>query len=217
MSRESLGLSPHLQSYLLDVSLRDGEVQRELRELTAQRSDSNMQIAPEQGQFMALLVKLIEAKQILEIGTFTGYSALVMATALPAEGSITTLDINRDTGDIARRFWEKAGVSHKVRQLFGPASELLKTLEGPYDLVFIDADKTNYETYYECALRLLRPGGVVLLDNVLWGGKVADPDVDDADTNALRALNQKIHQDPRVELSLLPLADGLTVARKLGQ
>ena len=214
MSRETLKVGPHLHSYLLSVSLRESEVLAELRSFTAEHPGANMQIAPEQGQFMAFLVKLLGVERILEIGTYTGYSALAMAEALPDQGNIVTLDIDSDTGAVARSYWEKAGVAHKIEQRIGPARESLLKLQGPFDLVFIDADKTNYGFYYEHSLKLLKVGGVVLLDNVLWSGRVARPEVDDPDTNALRAINSKIHNDDRVDLTMLPLADGLTMARK---
>ena len=187
---------------------------RELRELTAKRSDSSMQIAPEQGQFMGLLVKLCGARRILEVGTFTGYSALVMAEALPEDGRVTSLDINPDTTQIARRHWERAGVSDKIELLLGAALDTMSTLDGPFDIVFIDADKSNYDHYYERALELLAPGGLIILDNMLWGGSVADPEIHDTDTKAIRALNEKLKHDERVDISLLPVADGITIARK---
>jgi predicted O-methyltransferase YrrM len=194
--------------------LRESETARELRLLTGTRDDSSMQIAPEQGQFMALLLKLMQARRVLEIGTYTGYSALVMAESLPQEGRVVTLDRNESTAEIAREFWEKAGVSDKIELRLGPARESLKDLTGPFDLVFIDADKTNYGLYYEHALKLIEPGGLIVLDNMLWGGQVANPQTDDPDTLALQALNQKIRDDERVDLSLLPVADGITLARK---
>ena len=214
MSRESLGLSPVLQDYLLAVSLRESETARELRRLTGERDDSSMQIAPEQGQFMAFLLKLMGARRVLEIGTYTGYSALVMAESLPEEGRVVTLDRNEKTTGVAREFWEKAGVSHKIELRLGAARETLKELTGPFDFIFIDADKTNYGFYYEHALKLMEPGGLIVLDNMLWGGQVANPHADDPDTLALKALNQKIRDDDRVDLSLLPVADGMTLARK---
>ena len=214
MSRDSLGLSPRLQNYLLSASLRETEVARELRELTAARDDAAMQIAPEQGQFLAMLVKLSKARRVLEIGTFTGYSALVMAEALPTDGLLVTLDINPRTTQTARSYWERAGVAHKIELKLGPARESLKSLNGPFDLVFVDADKTNYGFYYEHALKLLPAGGLIVLDNTLWGGQVADQNATDPDTLALKAINQKIRDDQRVDLSLLPLADGVTLALK---
>ena len=214
MSRETLNLDSQLHSYLLSVSIRETDIQKELREFTASHPWARMQIAPEQAQFMAFLVKLIGANRVLEIGTFTGYSALAMAQALPKNGKLTTLDIDPDTGDIARQYWEKAGVGQKIRQIIGPAKDSLETLRGPFDLVFLDADKTNYDVYYEKALELTQPGGLILLDNVLWGGRVAQPEAQDPDTLALKSINQKIHQDSRVDLSMLPLADGLTLVRR---
>ena len=214
MSRESLGLSPVLQDYLLAVSLRESETARELRRLTGERDDSSMQIAPEQGQFMAFLLKLMGARRVLEIGTYTGYSALVMAESLPEDGRVVTLDRNEKTTGVAREFWEKAGVSHKIELRLGPARETLKELTGTFDFVFIAADKTNYGFYYEHALKLMEPGGLIVLDNMLWGGQVANPHADDPDTLALKALNRKIRDDDRVDLSLLPVADGITLARK---
>lgn len=214
MTRSSLGLSPQLYHYLVDASLRESEIARELRELTGQREDSNMQISPEQGQFMAMLVKLSGATRLLEIGTYTGYSALVMAEALPEKGQLLTLDIDSETARIANSYWQRAGLSHKIEQKLAPARETLRHLERPFDLVFIDADKTSYDHYYEQALRLLSPGGLIVLDNMLWGGSVADPYANDPDTLALKALNLKIRDDQRVDLSLVPVADGITLARK---
>jgi predicted O-methyltransferase YrrM len=209
-----MGLGPKLQNYLLSASLRETDVARELRDFTTARDDANMQIAPEQGQFLALLVKLTGAKRVLEIGTFTGYSALVMALALPESGRLVTLDLNQETAQIAKEYWEKAAVSHKIEQKLGPARETLRHLDGPFELVFIDADKSNYGFYYEYALKLSPSGGLIVLDNMLWNGQVADPDANDPDTLALKAMNEKIRDDQRVDLSLLPLADGVTLARK---
>lgn len=215
MSKGTLGLSPELQEYLLEVSLRDQDLLRELRESTARRSDAQMQIAAEQGQFMNLMVKMLGAREILEIGTFTGYSALVMAQALPEDGRLTTLDVNSETTDLARKYWERAGVASKILPIIGPALDSLEHLLGPYDLVFIDADKSNYQNYFEHALRLTVTGGIIMIDNVLWSGRVIDPSAQDPDTVAIRNFNQALSTDPRVDLSLLPLADGLTLARKL--
>ena len=214
MSRESLGLPADLHSYLLSVSVRESEALRALREETARHPYANMQIAAEQGALMAILVKLTQAKRILEVGTFTGYSALSMAAALPDDGKLLTLDINKKTGQTARRFWEAAGVSHKIEQRIGPALETMRALQDSFDLIFIDADKSNYDLYYERGLELLAPGGALLIDNVLWGGRVTDPDANDADTEAIRALNQKIHSDGRVDCCMVPIADGLTIVRR---
>ena len=219
MSNKSIQLDNRLYDYLLSVSLREPEVLRQLREETASHPYGGMQIAPEQGQFMAMLVDLIGARRVLEIGVFTGYSSTCMALALPPDGRLMALDLSVEYTEIARRYWQLAGVADKIELRLGPALASLDRLiedgaSGSFDLAFIDADKGHYDAYYERSLRLLRPGGLLLIDNVLWGGKVADPAADDADTQAIRALNQKIHADDRVTAVLLPVADGLTVARK---
>lgn len=222
MSHKSIGLDDRLYDYLSTVSLREAEILRELREETAALPNAGMQIAPDQGQFMALLVKLTSAVKVLEIGVFTGYSSLSVALALPHDGLVTAFDISPEWTAVARRYWQKAGVVDKIDLRLEPAIEGLDRLlasgqtEGTYDFAFIDADKENYDGYYERALRLLRPGGLLLIDNVLWGGRVADEAADDIDTAAIRALNLKIHADPRVDISLLPVADGLTLALKRG-
>ena len=220
MTRRTLGLPESLQDYIRANSLREHPALARLRAETAARiAEADMQIAPEQGQFMALLVELIGARTILEIGCFTGYSALAMALALPPDGRLITLDVNRDWVAIGRRAWREAGVEDRIEVRFGLALESLDRLlaegaAGSFDLVFVDADKKSYDAYYERGLELLRPGGLMLLDNVLWAGRVADPEDKDRQTQALRALNAKLHQDERVSLSLLPLADGLTLAHK---
>jgi len=219
MSKRSIGLSAKLNDYILSVSLREPEVLLRLREETAALPMAGMQVAPEQGQFMALMAKLLNAKQYLEVGTFTGYSALAVALALPFAGRILACDINPDTTAVAQRYWAAAGVASKIELRLAPALETLDKLlgqgqAGRFDLAFIDADKENYDGYYERVLRLVRPGGLIMLDNVLWGGDVADPRKNDTDTAALRTLNAKLHGDERVDLSMLPLADGLTLARK---
>jgi caffeoyl-CoA O-methyltransferase len=178
-----------------------------------------MQISPEQGQFMALLVELIGARRILEVGTFTGYSALAVALALPPDGRVITCDINEEMTAIARRYWAEAGVADKIDLRLAPAIDTLDELlaegqAGQFDFAFIDADKTNYLAYYERTLELLRSGGLIAIDNVLWNGAVADPERQDDDTSAIRALNEAVHADDRVSLSLLPISDGLTLARK---
>jgi predicted O-methyltransferase YrrM len=179
-----------------------------------------MQIAPEQGQFMAFLIKLIGAKKTLEVGVFTGYSSLVVALALPENGEIIACDVDEEYTQIARTYWEKAGVSHKIKLHLAPAVLTLENLlakgeENSFDFAFIDADKSNYDTYYEQALKLVRVGGVIAIDNVLWDGKVADSRVQDNRTQAIRRLNEKLHQDTRILLSVVPIADGLTLAMKL--
>jgi caffeoyl-CoA O-methyltransferase len=220
MSYKSIGLDNRLYEYLTAVSLREPEILTRLREETATLPNAGMQIAPDQGQFMALLVKLTGAAKVLEVGVFTGYSSLSVALALPEQGRITAFDISLEWTAVARRYWEQAGVADKIDLHLGDAIDGLDTLltggqtEGTYDFAFIDADKENYDGYYERALRLLKPGGLLLIDNVLWGGRVADESVDDADTAAIRALNLKIHADCRVDISLLPIADGLTLALK---
>ena len=204
---------------MLAVSLREHEVLRELREETANDEHANMQISPEQGQFMALLTSLIGAKRTLDIGVYTGYSSLCMALALPQDGCVIACDINDEWAGIARRYWRKAGVEHKIDLHLAPAEETLESLliteKHNFDFAFIDADKINYGLYYDYCLELVRYGGLIAIDNVLWDGAVADNSVNDNDTRAIRFLNEKIYADPRVEISLVPIADGLTLARKL--
>ncbi|MEM9805698.1 MAG: class I SAM-dependent methyltransferase [Cyanobacteria bacterium P01_D01_bin.56] len=212
-------LQSHLYDYLLSVSLREPEILAQLRQETEQHPDGDMQISPEQGQFMALLLRLISAKKVLEIGTFTGYSALCMALALPSDGRLIACDVSEEYTAIARRYWQIAGVADRIDLRLAPALETLDDLlttgqSDTFDFVFIDADKTSYHDYYEKSLELLRSGGLIAIDNVLWGGAVADPDETDADTVALRNLNQALHHDDRIELSMLPIADGLTLALK---
>ena len=212
MSYKSIGLDDRLYEYLSAVSLREPDILAQLREETAALPNAGMQIAPDQGQFMALLVKLTGATKVLEVGVFTGYSSLSVALALPAQGRVTAFDISPEWTAVARRYWERAGVADKIDLRLGAAIDGLDALlkegktEGAYDFAFIDADKENYDGYYERALRLLKPGGLLLIDNVLWGGRVADASVDDADTAAIRALNLKIHADARVDISLRPVA-----------
>ncbi|MDX2228899.1 MAG: class I SAM-dependent methyltransferase [Leptolyngbyaceae cyanobacterium bins.349] len=219
MSNKTLGLSDRLYDYLQSVSVRESEVLAELRRETANHPMSQMQIAPEQGQFMALLVQLIGAKKTLEIGVFTGYSSLVVALALPPDGRIIACDVSEDYTAIAQRYWEKAGVADKIDLRIAPAIATLDHLiadghGNTFDFAFIDADKSNYDHYYEQSLQLIRPGGLIAIDNVLWSGDVADPAVTDNRTEKIRALNQKLHQDDRISLSLVPIADGLTLAMK---
>ncbi|HLY04790.1 MAG TPA: class I SAM-dependent methyltransferase [Rhizomicrobium sp.] len=204
--------------YVGRVGAREHAALRRCREETARLPNANMQIAPEQGAFLALLAKLVGARQTLEIGTFTGYSALSVALALPDDGRVVALDINREYTDRARSYWNEADMERRIDLRVGPALESLHRLaahrEGPFDMAFIDADKSNYGLYYERVLELLRPGGVIALDNMLWGGAVADPAIDDADTSALRALNAKIQADERVDMALATIADGVMLARK---
>jgi predicted O-methyltransferase YrrM len=219
MSRTTLPLTERLHRYLLAHSLREHPALERLREETSALPGAGMQIAPEQGQFMALLVELIGARRVLEIGCFTGYSALAMALALPPDGRLITLEVEPEPIELGRRAWAAAGVAERIEVRLGRALDSLDALlregaAGTFDLVFIDADKKSYDAYYERSLRLVRPGGLILLDNVLWGGAVADPADRERQTVALRALNAKLHQDVRISLSLLPLGDGLSVARK---
>ncbi|MGB8698844.1 MAG: class I SAM-dependent methyltransferase [Thermosynechococcaceae cyanobacterium] len=219
MSNKTLNLNDQLYDYLLSVSLREPEILAKLRAETARHPRANMQISPEQGQFMALLVELMGAQKTLELGVFTGYSSLVTALALPPDGKLIGCDVSREFTDIARPYWEAAGVAHKIDLRLGPALKTLDQLlaEGQgesFDFAFIDADKTNYKNYYELVLQLLRPGGLIAVDNVLWSGAVAQPEVQDDDTIALRAFNQHVLTDARITLSLVPIADGLTLARK---
>jgi predicted O-methyltransferase YrrM len=219
MSRKSLNLDDRLYEYLQSVSVQEPEVLAQLRAETATHPMAQMQIAPEQGQFMALLVQLLGATKTLEVGVFTGYSSLVVALALPPEGKVIACDVSEEYTAIARRYWQTAGVADKIDLHLAPALETLDRLlaEGQantFDFAFIDADKSNYDAYYERALQLVRVGGLIAIDNVLWSGAVADPTVTDTRTEHIRALNQKLHQDSRVTLSLVPIADGLTLALK---
>ncbi len=219
MSKKTLGLDNQLYDYLLSVSLREPDILRQLREETARHPGARMQIAPEQGQFMALLVQLLGATKTLDIGVFTGYSSLCVALSLPPNGKIIACDVSEEYTTIARRYWEAAGVADKIDLRIAPAlstlDELLATGQaGTFDFAFIDADKTNYEGYYERSLQLVRPGGLIAIDNVLWSGRVADPQQQENSTNTIRAFNEKLHHDERVTLSLVPIADGLTLALK---
>jgi predicted O-methyltransferase YrrM len=219
MSLRTLPLTDALHEYLLANSLREHPALARLRDETSRLPGAGMQIAPEQGQLMAFLVELIGARRVLEIGCFAGYSALAMALALPPDGRLITLEANAEPIEIGRRAWRAAGVEERIEVRIGLAAESLEQLvaEGAadsFDLVFIDADKKSYDAYYERALVLVRPGGLILLDNMLWGGAVADPANQDRQTVGLRALNAKLHRDERVALSLLPLGDGLTLARR---
>jgi caffeoyl-CoA O-methyltransferase len=205
--------------YLLEHSVRESAILRDLREATASLPHASMQIGPDQGQLMALLVQAIGARRCIEIGTFTGYSALVVALALPDDARIVCCDVSEEWTAIARRFWQKAGVVHKIELRLAPALETLDALlakgeAGRYDFAFIDADKENYASYYERCLRLLRAGGLIAVDNTLWSGAVADGRSRDETTVALRAFNDKLHRDERVSLSQLPVGDGLTLALK---
>lgn len=214
-------IDDRLYDYLLSVSLRESEVLQQLRQETASHPMSQMQIAPEQGQLMALLVKLMGAKKALEVGVFTGYSSLAVALALPPEGQLIACDVNEEYTAIARRYWELAGVAHKIDLRIAPALETLDYLlsdghANTFDFAFIDADKSSYAVYYDRAIQLVRPGGLIAVDNVLWSGRVADPDVQDNRTEAIRAFNEKLHQDERILPCMVAIADGLTLALKQG-
>ncbi len=222
MSNRTLPLTDSLYDYLLNHSLRENEVQSRLREATRAMPEANMQIAPEQGQFMAMLVELMDAKRLLEVGSFTGYSTLCMAQALPPEGRIVACDLSREWTGMGASYWKEAGVLERIDLRIGPAIDTLDDLldDGQaetFDLAFVDADKENYLNYYERCLRLVRPGGLILFDNVLWGGEVANLDKQDTDTQAIRALNQALHNDQRISLSLVPIGDGLSLARRRGE
>ena len=219
MSSRTIVLNDALYEYLLSVSLREPDVLCRLREETAKMPQHNMQISPEQGQFIALLVELIGARKCLEVGTFTGYSTLSLALALPEDGQIVACDISEEFTSRAKPYWQKAGVAGKIDLRLGPALETLDALiadgeSGAFDFAFIDADKVNYQGYFQRALDLIRRGGLILVDNVLWSGAVVDPARDDEDTEAIRAFNQACADDPRISLSLVPIGDGLTLARK---
>lgn len=218
MSNQTLHLTDDLYQYVLANSLREHPAQTALRTAMTQHRYGGMQISPEQGQFMAMLIRLTGAKKLIEIGVFTGYSSLTMALALPDDGSILACDISDEYTRTAREYWERAGVAHKIRLQLRPAVDTLDARlaageASQYDFAFIDADKAGYDSYYERCLQLLRPGGLIAIDNTLWSGRVAAY-ADDVDTLALQRLNSKLHTDDRVDLSLLPIGDGLTLARK---
>ncbi|MGH6888768.1 MAG: O-methyltransferase [Rhizomicrobium sp.] len=217
MSR-MIPVTAELMSYVQRTGAREHPVLARCREETAKLPNANMQIAPEQGAFLALLAKLVDARQSIEVGSFTGYSALSVALALPEGGRVVALDVSREYTDRAREYWREAGMNDRIELRLGPALDtldrMIESREGPFDMAFIDADKSNYDCYYERVLQLLRPGGVIALDNMLWSGAVADPSITDADTSALRALNAKIQADERVDMALATIADGVMLARK---
>jgi caffeoyl-CoA O-methyltransferase len=219
MSVATITMTEALHGYLLKTTLRELPILQRLREETAKLPSGQMQISPEQGQLMALLVELLGARRTLEVGTFTGYSSTVVALALPADGKLVACDMSREWTDIARRYWREAGVESKIELRLGPALATLDQLiaqgqAGSFDFAFIDADKTAYDDYYERSLTLLRPGGLVAIDNALWSGAVADASDQRENTRAIRALNAKIGGDVRVSASLIPIGDGLYLARK---
>ena len=219
MSRRTLNMDDPLYAYLLAHSTREHPAQVALREATRTWPRAGMQISPEQGQLITLLLRLIGAKRAIEIGVFTGYSALTTALALPADGRLLACDISDSDTRLGQPYWQQAGVVQKIEFVVAPAQQTLRARlasgeAGTYDFVFIDADKTGYDAYYELSLQLLRVGGLIAIDNVLWGGSVVHPADGDADTEALQVLNAKIHRDERVDMALLPIGDGLTLARK---
>ena len=219
MSTKTILMDDQLLEYLRQNSVREPDVLQELREETQKLSNSGMQISPEQGQLMAMLVKLVNSRKIVEIGTFTGYSSTVMALAMPEDSQLIAFDISEEYTRTARRFWKKAGVDQRVKLVLGNAKESLKDFlqtgeQESVDLAFIDADKSSYAEYYECCLKLIRPGGLILVDNVLWSGQVADASNHDKDTEALRIFNAALSSDQRVDLCMVPIGDGLTIARK---
>ncbi|MFO1205970.1 MAG: class I SAM-dependent methyltransferase [Burkholderiales bacterium] len=219
MTNRTFTLSDSLYDYFASVSLREADILRRLRDETATLPRATMQIAPEQGQFLALLVQLTGARRCLEVGVFTGYSALCVAAALPADGSVVACDVSEEWTAVARRYWEEAGVAERIEIKLAPAVETLDRLlangqSGTFDFAFIDADKPNYLNYFERSLRLVRQGGLIAVDNTLWYGRVADPTNHDEDTEAIRSFNRSLHADARIDLSLVPIGDGVTLARK---
>ena len=220
-TNRTIGLDDCLYSYLCEETLREPELMARLRAETSRLPRGTMQISPEQGQLMGLLVKLIGARRALEIGTFTGYSAIAVALALPEDGKLICCDVSEEWTQTARRYWRQAGVADRIELRLAPADETLAALivageAGQFDFAFVDADKENYDVYYEYCLELVRPGGLIAIDNALWHGYVADPAHNDADTAAIRALNRKIRDDPRVDMVLVPIGDGLLLARPRG-
>jgi O-methyltransferase len=214
MTAKTLQMSEALHAYLLANSLRETPAQRALRAATSRMPRSTMQIAPEQGQFLQLLLKLTGALRCVEIGTFTGYSALAMALVLPPGGRIVCCDLSEEWTAVARKYWARASVQKKIQLKLGPALETLKKLQGPFDFAFIDADKANYQNYYERCLKLVRRGGLIAIDNTLWYGRVIDRADQSADTRAIRAFNRRLRRDRRVDIALVPVGDGLTLALK---
>jgi len=220
MSNKTLGLPAQIYDYLLSVSVREPQILQRLRAETARLPMAMMQVAPEQGQLLSLLVQALQPKRCLEIGVFTGYSSLSVALAMPADGHITACDVNEEWTSIARRYWDEAGVADKIDLYLAPALQTLDRMiahgqSSTYDFAFIDADKENYWGYFERSLTLLRAGGVIAIDNTLWSGRPADPTVNEPSTNAIRAFNQRLFKDSRVRISLIPIGDGMTLALKL--
>jgi predicted O-methyltransferase YrrM len=219
MSNQTINLTDDLYNYLLSISLRESELLANLRAETAQHERSSMQMSPDEGQFLAFLIKLIGAKRTIEVGVYTGYSSLWLALALPDDGHLIACDVNEQWTSIARRYWQAAGIEHKIDLHLAPAQETLQKLldngqQNRFDFVLIDADKENYAIYYEQCLQLVRPGGLIVVDNVLWYGRVVDDSIQDKGTQAIRAINKKLHSDTRVDISLVAVGDGVTLLRK---
>lgn len=219
MAYRSIGLSPEIHSYLLEHSVREPNVLRRLREETATMERSEMQVAPEQGPFLAMLIRVLDARRTLEVGVFTGYSSTAVALAMPDDGRITACDVSEEYTAVARRYWAEAGVAEKIDLRLGPASETLDGLladgsAGTYDFAFIDADKSGYDTYYEQSMQLVRKGGLIAIDNVLRKGRVLDPASDDPGSQVIDRLNKKIYADDRVDVAMVPIGDGVTLVRK---
>ncbi len=220
MSNKSIRLTDDLYEYLLSISLRESDILSKIREYTSRLEQAYYQISPEQGQFMSLLTKIHRANKCLELGVFTGYSSLCISMALPIDGVLVACDVNNEYLQIAKIFWDEAKVSDKIIPMNCLAIDLLNNLisegeEGTFDLIFIDADKTNYPIYYDKSIRLLKVGGLLLIDNVLFGGKVLSNHSHDSDTNGIQLLNNKVYNDYRIELSILPIGDGLSIVRKV--
>jgi predicted O-methyltransferase YrrM len=220
MSNRTINLTDKLYEYLIENGVRESDVARELRAVTKEKIEwHQMQIAPEQGAFMAILIRLMGARRTLEVGTFTGYSALIVAEALPDDGKVVACDVSDEWTSIGREYWQKAGVAHKIDLRLAPGLDTLNQLladgeSDSFDFAFIDADKSNYDGYYECCLQLLRAGGLIAIDNVLWNGGVVNDELQDDDTLAIRAINRKVIADDRVDTTLTPIGDGLTLAIK---
>jgi len=216
MANRTIAMDDDIHAYLVGVSVRETDAMARLREETMAMEWGRMQIGPEQGAFMGWLVETIGARRCLEVGTFTGYSALWIAGALPDDGELLCCDVSEEYTNVAKRYWDEAGLAPRIELKLGPAADTLAALtdEGAWDFAFIDADKEGYDAYYEHCLRLLRRGGVIAIDNVLWGGSVADPDNQNDSTRALRAINEKVGEDARVSASMVPIGDGLLLARK---
>ena len=220
MSLKTMGVSDTLHAYILNTYVKESQVLSDLRDETARLSEANMQISPEQGQFMSLLTRLIDARRVIEIGVFTGYSSICVASELPEDGLLIACDISAEWTGIAEKYWKKAKIRKNIDLRIAPAIESIQSIKsefgpGSFDLAFIDADKKNYLNYYEGCLEMLRPGGLILVDNTLWGGDVADEEIVDEDTVSIRELNAFVGRDPRVKASLLTVGDGLTLATKL--